>query len=148
MPTNSYRLGFEAKLYYGNAGTSAATLLDNVRTVTLNLTKGEADVTTRGADGWKLTVGTLKDASVEFEMIWNTSDAGFTAIKNSFFNNTLIALKILDGTSGSGLDADFVVTGFTRDEALEEALKVKVTAKPALSSRNPSWIAGTTVTVP
>lgn len=136
-----YKLGLDAKLYYGNSGSSAATLMTNVTNVTLNLTKGEADVTTRAAGGWKLTVGTLNDASVEWEMIWDTADAGFTAMKNAFFNNTLTALKVMDGTgTGSqGLDADFAIVGFTRDEQLTEALKVKITAKPALSTRAPAW---------
>jgi hypothetical protein len=138
----AYKLGLDAKMYYGTAGASASSVMANVTNVTLNLTKGEADVTTRAASGWKLTVGTLNDASVEWEMVWDTSDAGFTAMKNAFFNNTLTALKIMDGSaSGSqGLDADFAITGFTRDEQLTEALKVKVTAKPALSSRSPAWV--------
>ena len=100
-------------------------------------------VTTRGNGGWKATVATLKDASVEFEMIWDTGDAGFTAIKNSYFNNTAISLLILDAaTSGQGLDADFMVTKFTREEPLDEAIVVKITAKPTLSTRSPSWHAG------
>lgn len=138
----AYKLGLDAKMYYGTAGASAATVMSNVTNVTLNLTKGEADVTTRAASGWKLTVGTLNDASVEWEMIWDTSDAGFTAMKNAFFNNTLTALKIMDGSAAGsqGLDADFAITAFTRDEQLTEALKVKVTAKPALSSRAPAWV--------
>jgi len=138
----AYKLGLDAKIYYGTSGASASTVMSNVTNVTLNLTKGEADVTTRAASGWKLTVGTLNDASVEWEMIWDTSDAGFTAMKNAFFNNTLAALKIMDGaaTGSQGLDADFAIVAFTRDEQLTEALKVKVTAKPALSSRAPAWV--------
>jgi hypothetical protein len=138
----AYKLGLDAKIYYGTAGSSAATVMSNVTNLTLNLTKGEADVTTRAASGWKLTVGTLNDASVEWEMIWDTADAGFTAMKNAFFNNTLTALKIMDsaGSGSQGLDADFAIVAFTRDEQLTEALKVKVTAKPALSSRAPAWV--------
>jgi hypothetical protein len=138
----AYKLGLDAKIYYGSAGASASTVMSNVTNLTLNLTKGEADVTTRAASGWKLTVGTLNDASVEWEMVWDTADAGFTAMKNAFFNNTLTALKIMDsaGSGSQGLDADFAITAFTRDEQLTEALKVKVTAKPALSSRAPAWV--------
>ena len=68
------------------------------------------------------------------------TQAGFTAIKNSYFNNTAISLLILDAaTGGQGLDADFMVTKFTREEPLDEAIVVKVTAKPTLSTRSPSW---------
>jgi hypothetical protein len=132
----------EAKLYYGAAGATATTELTNVKDVTLNLETGEADVTTRGNQGWRATVATLKNGSVEFEMIWDTGDAGFGAIKDAYFNNTAIALAILDGESGEGLDADFSITNFTRNEPLEEAITVSVTAKPTYSTRAPTWATG------
>ncbi|OPZ22887.1 MAG: Phage major tail protein 2 [Lentisphaerae bacterium ADurb.BinA184] len=136
----SIKLGMEAKLYYGAAGATATTELTNVKDVTLNLESGEADVTTRGNSGWRATVGTLKTGSVEFEMIWDSDDAGFAAIKDAYFNNEPIALAILDGVGGEGLDADFSITNFSRKEALEEAITVSVTAKPTYSTRAPAWV--------
>lgn len=132
-------LGMNAVMKYGTAGTRAATTLSNVRNVTLNLETGESDVTTRANGGWRATVSTLKDASVEFEMVWEPTDAGFSAIKNAFFGNTAIALHVLSSATGEGLDADFMITSFTREEALEEAIMVSVTAKPTLSTRAPAW---------
>jgi len=84
-------------------------------------------------------VATLKNGTVEFEMIWDTGDAGFAAIKDAYFNNTAIALAILDGANGEGLDADFSITNFSRNEPLEEAITVSVTAKPTYSTRAPAW---------
>jgi hypothetical protein len=139
------KLGMEAVLKYkvgGQTGGGAWTALGNTRDVTLNLEAGEADVTTRANAGWRATVGTLKEASVEFEMVWDTADAGFTAIKNAFFNNAVIGLQVLDGTSGQGLQADFSITNFSRSEALEEAITVSVTAKVTYSTTAPSWIGG------
>ena len=138
----SIRLGMQAKLYYGAAGASATSELTNVKDVTLNLETGEADVSVRASEGWRATVATLKNGSVEFTMIWNTEDEGFTAIKNAYFNNTAIALAVLDGEGGSGLDADFSVTNFTRNEPLEEAITVNVTVKPTYVSRAPTWVDG------
>jgi hypothetical protein len=132
----------EAKIYHGPAGTTATSELTNVKDVTLNLETGEADVTTRGNSGWRATVGTLKDGSVEFEMVWDSDDSGFTAIKNAYFNNTPIALAILDCENGEGLDADFSITNFSRNEPLEEAITVSVTAKPTYSTRAPAWVEG------
>lgn len=134
------KLGMEAKLYYGTAGSTATNELTNVKNVTLNLETGEADVTTRANQGWRATVATLKDGSVEFDMVWDTEDEGFAAIKDAFFNNDPIALAILDGTGGNGLDADFSITTFSRSEALEEAITVSVTAKPTYSTRAPAWV--------
>jgi len=139
------KLGMEAKLLFkvgGQGGGGAWVALGNTRDVTLNLEAGEADVTTRANAGWRATVATLKEASVEFEMVWDTADAGFTAIKNAFFQNDPIGLQILDETAGQGLQADFSITNFSRNEALEEAITVSVTAKVTYSATAPSWIGG------
>jgi RNA-directed DNA polymerase len=70
----------------------------------------------------------------------DSDDAGFAAIKDAYFNNEPIALAILDGVGGEGLDADFSITNFSRKEALEEAITVSVTAKPTYSTRAPAWV--------
>ncbi len=139
-----YKLGLEGKLYYGDSGATATNELSNAKDVTLNLESSEADVTTRGNNGWRATVAALKDASIEWSMIWDTSDAGFTAIKNAYLNGTAIALAILDAENGEGLDADFAITSFSREEPLEDAMSVSVTAKPTYSTRAPSWKEATT----
>lgn len=141
------RLGMQAKLYFKVGGVSAVgswTELGNVKDLTLNLETGEADVTTRANGGWRATVGTLKEGSIEFEMVWDTSDAGFTAIKDAFFSNAAIGLAVMDqgiNTTGSqGLQADCSITSFSRNEALEEAITVSVTAKPTYSTTAPAWV--------
>lgn len=142
------KLGMEAKLYYKSGGVGGAGSwndLTNVRDVTLNLETGEADVTTRANNGWRAIVATLKEASVEFEMVWDTADAGFTAIRTAYFNNAVIGFRILDGENsgdGQGLEADFMITNFSRSEPLEEVITVSVTAKPTYSDTPPAWIGG------
>jgi hypothetical protein len=140
------KLGMDAKLYFcaaGIGGTPTWSLLGNVKNVTLNLQKGEADVTTRANNGWKATAATLKEGTIEFEMVWDTTDAGFTAIKDAYFNNTPIGMAAMDGpiaTTGSqGLWADCMITDFSREEPLEDAISVKVTAKPTYSANPPIW---------
>ena len=136
----TYILGMNAKMYHGTAGTTAATEAKNVRDATLNLETGESDVTTRANNGWRATAATLKECTVDFEMIWNPSDAFFTAIKNAFLQSKPLALKILDKEGGQGPDGDFSITSFSRGEPLEEAIIVNVTAK--LSTFR-AWIEGT-----
>lgn len=136
------KLGLDAALYYGDSGTTADTLVENVRDLTLNLTSAEADVTTRGADGWRQTVATLKDGSISFQIVWDTDDDFFTALKTAWLANTMVAMLILDAPiadSGQGLDADMIVSSFTRNEALEDALMVDVEMKPGYATRAPSW---------
>ena len=142
MPT-TFLLWMNAKVYQGAAGGELANLTEmaNVKDVTLTLEAGEADVTTRANSGWKASKATLKDGSVEFDMMWDTSDEGFSAIQAAFFGNSNIELAIMDGdieTEGAeGLRATCSVTKFDRKEPLEEAMTVSVTVKPTYAAHAP-----------
>lgn len=142
------RLGMEAKLYRNTSDyeTPAWQEVANVKDLTLSLEKGEADFTTRGNGGWRATVGTLKDASIEFQMIWDTEDAAFVAIQQAFFGNTSIEFAVMDGAitdaDSEGLRATFDIFNFTRNENLEEAIQVDVSMKPTYAANAPEWING------
>jgi len=107
----------------------------NVRDLTLNLEASEADITSRNNSGWRAIVAALKEGSVETEIVWDTSDANFTALQQAFLNNTEIAIAVMDGdiaTVGSqGLVANMTVSSFSRSEPLEEATMASVTLKPS-----------------
>jgi hypothetical protein len=142
------RLGLEARIYRNDETPDSPTwrLIAKVRDVTLNLETGEADVTTRGNNGWRAAVGTLKEASIEFELVWDTADEDFTAIKDCFFNKSGLELLVADGpmnlAGSQGLRAVCQITSFSRSEPLEEAITVSVVAKPTYSAYPPSWITG------
>ena len=131
-------LGLNCVLYRGEAGQTASTEMTNVKDVELNLTTGEADITTRAANGWRAYVATLKEASLTFQMNYEADDADLKAIQTAFMNNSEISFLVGDD-KGNGLDADFVITEFNIPQPLEEAVTVSVTAKPTLSTRAPSW---------
>ena len=116
---------------YDAAGSWA--VVGNVRDVTIDLSTGEADVTTRANSGWRATLATLKEGTVDFEMVWEPGDAAFEAIKDAYLAGGTIALAVLDvtGGSGEGLVGDFAITNFSRAEPLEDAMIVSVTAKLA-----------------
>jgi len=145
--------GLEAVLYYDAAGVAndTWTALEDVKDLSLNIEGSEADVTTRGSGGWRQVLATLKDASIEWGMEWDTADAGFTAIKDAFFNKTPIGLAIMDsdmvsaGADAHGLKADFAVVGFKKEEPLEGSQNVNVTVKPTYSATKPAFVH---VTVP
>jgi len=142
----SIKLGMEAKLFRnsGTYDTPAWVEIQNVKDLTLNLEAGEADVTTRGNNGWRATVAALKDGSIEFDMVWDTDDANFTAIQQAYFQAAPIEMAVMDGDIGSsgtqGLRATFAITKFSRNEPLEEALTVSVTAKPTFAEHVPEWM--------
>ena len=131
-------LGLNCVLYRGEAGQTASTEMTNVKDVEMNLTTGEADITTRAANGWRSYAATLKEASLTFQMNYEADDTDLKAIQTAFMNNSAIAFLVGDD-KGNGLDADFVITEFNIPQPLEEAVTVSVTAKPTLSTRAPSW---------
>lgn len=155
MP-RSYVLGLQAKLSYKNSGTTkvsfaadAATLVEtgNVRDLTLNLETAEADITTRSAVGWRQVVGTLKDGSVDFEMIWDPTDLAFIQFMTAWLNTTTIPVAVLDhvdapptGERVIGLYADFAVVNFSRSEPLEDALKASVRLRIGRAPTAPEWV--------
>jgi len=93
------KLGLSAKLYYNNGTYESPNWqeISNAKDVTLSLESSEADVTTRANDGWRATVGALKDASVEFQMVWDSADAGFQKIRDAWLNGTGLEILVLDG---------------------------------------------------
>lgn len=128
-------LGMDAKMYFGAAAAElgALTELTNVKDARLNGSKGEADVTTRANQGWRGTLGTLKDGGVSFETVWLPGDAGFDAILEDWLNGGGVEIAFLDqgrDVSGAqGLKGLFSVTEFEWSQPLEEAQGVSVTIK-------------------
>jgi len=140
-------LGLDAKLWIaepaadGSEGTYA--VVNNVRNVSLSLETAEADVTTRANEGWRATTPTLKDASIEFEMIYDTDDTdGFGKVQAAFLGDSDLWVKVLDGgtleSDGSGLVAKCRVTNFSINQSLEEAVTASVSLKPT-SGTAPTW---------
>lgn len=140
------KVGLDAKLYRNSGTYDIPTWneLVNAKDVTLNLEAGEADASRRGSGGWRETLMALKDGSVEFEMVYDSADAEFTALKDAFFGGTTVELAVMDGdiaTAGTqGLRATMSVLNFSRNEPLEEALTVSVTVKPAPAANPPEWM--------
>jgi len=137
-------LGLNAKLYVSTSFAGSFTAIDTAKEVTLNLESAEADATTRGGGGWRETVASLKDATLEFEMVYDSADTEFGIIKTAFMNDPSdkLGFKVMDGegTGSQGFHGEFYITGFSRNEPLEEVLTVSVSAKVASTENPPEWI--------
>lgn len=125
----SYVLGFQAKLFRGTAGTTAATEMKNVKDLTPNMETNQIDVTTRATDGWRMWASGLKDASLELQAQYDPNDADWLFLHNAFMSNTPIALFVSDGL-GNGIDCDWIVTAESDPQPLEEAIVSNYTLKP------------------
>lgn len=118
----AYVLGLNAKIKIGS------TELKNCKDVTLNLSTGEADVTTRANAGWRSTMATLKEASIDFTTLYDSEDTAFSALQTAFLNNTEVEV-VIEGTGT--FTATCMVTAFNISQPLEDACSVAVTLKPS-----------------
>ncbi len=142
----SHVLSESAKTYYNTASYATPTWseISNIANLSLNLDKDEIDLTTRGSGGFKEFVDGLIDAGIDFDLVWDTSDAAFTAIQTAYFAKTAVEFLILDGDEGTtgsqGLRVTCMIKKFSRSEQLGDALKVDVTIRPVKNSdAAPAW---------
>ena len=126
----SVKLGLNCKLYRNDTGGSGTYAspdwleIENVKDLTIALSKDEADATTRANGGWKAVAGSLKDGSISFQMIDKPGDADLDAIRDAWLNGTQIDAAALNDavtTSGAeGIRAWFEVVTFGRTENLAD----------------------------
>jgi Phage tail tube protein len=131
---------------YHNTGTYAAPIwapIDICRDVTLDMTKGEADLSLRGSK-WRRRRGTLKEGSISMELLYSPGNASYDAIADAFTNDTIMDIALADGlitTPGTNyFRADVEVFGFTRNEPLEDAVTVSSTMNVAASVNEPTFV--------
>ncbi len=117
----AYKLGLDCTL------TVDSVEIENAKDVTLNIEAGDADVTTRAAEGWRMHMPTLMDASIEFELL--TGGADGTKLATLF--NSGAAVDVVVGGGNVSFTAKMVVTNFGGSQPLEDAESVSVTLRPA-----------------
>jgi len=117
----AYKLGLDCTL------TVDSVEIENAKDVTLNIEAGDADVTTRAAQGWRMHMPTLMDASIEFELL--TGGADGTKLATLF--NSGAAVDVVFGGGNVSFTAKMVVTNFGGSQPLEDAESVSVTLRPA-----------------
>lgn len=141
------RIGAKCKAYR-NEGTEEIpvwTEMGVISGASIDLKKGQADATSRSNNGWKAYLATLKEGGVSLDLIWNTEDASFDALFDSFLNDTVIEFAIMDdditNSGAEGLRAHMMVFEFPRDEPLEDTVKsgVKINITPK-TGYAPSWM--------
>jgi hypothetical protein len=130
-------IGLDGKFYYGAAGSTAATEATNVDNVRLNLSAQTATRVRRGKT-WQMTKPIVLEATVEFEVTSIEGDAFLSSLTTAFMNKGKIALYPQEN-GGSGLDADYYVTNFSRSEGNTEINTYSVTCAPTDETRDPAW---------
>ena len=132
-------IGLNAKLYQGNPGASPSAEVSIVGTVKLALEVGEATLKIR-ASNFELSETTLFKAGLEFDILWDETDANFLALWTAFTTKAARACKCLSKANGKGIDADFKIFKFERNEDPEQGILANVAVKPCISSRAPAFV--------
>lgn len=83
---------------------------------------------------WKSYLLSQKDAAVEFDMIWNSTNTDHTGLRTACLAGTPKEYAIMDGpiaTVGSiGFRMEMLITGFSHDRPLSDGDKVSVKLVP------------------
>lgn len=138
MAAGEYRKGLNGVFKYGTAGAQADTEADNVDDVTMNMSKRVAEALRRG----KVYVAKkpiATEVSIDFKAWDIVGDAFVTALETAFFADTRIALYPTSEQSGKGLDADYYITSFQRQEDNDGFVFYTVKAEPTDEERDPVW---------
>lgn len=107
------KMGFEGLVYYGTAGSTGATLLQNVKDISFDMGVERGDTTVRGdstAPPIKTEDVVTRLSAIEFTMINDSTDTGFAALMTAANTGAGIALRLKDYSSGKGPDADFTLS--------------------------------------
>ncbi|NLG44789.1 MAG: hypothetical protein GX547_16225 [Phycisphaerae bacterium] len=134
----SFCVGLDAVLKYGAVNTTPATTLQNVQDVTVSGDKETIDRVRRGVK-WKGKKTTCKNLALDVALLYDPTDAGFTAIRQAYYNDTPIALAALDD-QGHGWIADYEVTKFERSEPVEGDLTMSLSFALNTDKRSPVWV--------
>jgi hypothetical protein len=158
------KLGFAAKLYRLSTGSRASwgTLnatdgvyesatppasldeIPNCREVTIPLEDGLADTSTRGNNGFKSQLPTLTDVTIDIPMVFDETDADYTALLKAKLAKSVIALAFLSGDKAtvgtSGFWADFYVHKMQKSEPIDGAQMMTFTVVVAYSTVAPQWV--------
>src|SRR5262245_39416396 len=122
------RVGFEGRLYWGPAGSTATTELTIARDVSYKFDPQKADVSDRAS-----IIEYERTAMVKFQLEFETnnddSNAFVAAVRVAAAAGGTMAFRTRDKTSGWGCDGDFTI-GLDESQALKDAQRIKITATP------------------
>jgi hypothetical protein len=134
------KMGFEGLIYYGAAGSTAATQITNSQDITISYDNEEGETTVRGSGSSvpiKTSRVTAKGVSIEWTMLVKTDDSTLEALRVAEAAGNPVALRLKDNSAGKGFDGD-VILNMQHGLPLKGEQTIKFTAKPNDDSRTPS----------
>jgi len=133
------RMGYELRIFYGTAGSTATNLIENAMDVDVNQDPTWGNTTTRG-DGSVPPIQTARVTTRAFEASWTmlnkTGDAALTAIRAAAAAGTPLAIRTEDYNGGTGFDGDCEF-GVSQTAPIEGEQAFTVTARATRALRTP-----------
>jgi hypothetical protein len=105
-------MGFEGMLYYGVPGSTASTLIENCKDITITRDVERGNTTVRGdstVPPIETEHVTLRKLQIEFVMLNDSTDSVVEAMRVAVATGAAVALRGKDYASGKGPDADFTL---------------------------------------
>ena len=133
--------GYQGIIYYGAAGSTAATQLTNVEDLNYNVEPEKVETTVRG-DGSAVPVK-IEDvvalgATITWAMFHKASDTALTALIAASRTGAAVAIRTKAYSSGLGFDGDCTLS-ISHEMTLKGQSKFNFTATPTDSGgRTPS----------
>ncbi len=129
------RFGIDARGWYGVAGATPSTPLDEANKITLKIDFETGEFPSR-ATNWKITDVSVQGAEVEVTIMNSRRNA---AALNFFWTaamaHTPIAVKLLDAATNSrGVDADWICTSLSNEQDLTAAQEFSFSLKPTYTT--------------
>jgi hypothetical protein len=103
-------MGYESLAYYGAAGSTAATLITNMRNLNYDVKPKMAEIQTKG-DGTTPPVTTHRPTGIEatgwgWNMLNKTNDTTLTALLAAALTGASVAIRVIRSTGKLGFDSD------------------------------------------
>lgn len=114
MGTPTKKMGYEGILYYGVAGSTAATQVTNCRDLSYAFGPVNEDTTVRGS-GSTPPIRTSRPVARElrtlsWQMIEKSDDSTLTALKAAAAAGTPVALRTVSRSGATGFDGDVTIS--------------------------------------
>lgn len=106
-------MGFEGMLYYGAPGSTASTLIENCKDITITRDVERGNTTVRGDSSVapiETEHVTMRKLQVEFVMLNDSTDTTLEALRVAVATGAGVALRGKDYSSGKGPDSDFTLS--------------------------------------
>jgi hypothetical protein len=132
------RMGFEGKVYWGAAGSTAGTELTIVRDVSYSIAPEYANTADRGSLCNTVDVAGF-DFELQFEVNNHDGNAFVAAARAAAVTGGAIAFRTRDRASGWGVDGDFCIR-LEENQALRDAQRLRIVAAPTdKEGRGSTW---------